>query len=470
MFSNLNKINYFDNLVIHANNDIIKKDRMNYMPIINMVKEHIKKINNEKIIISDVKSLIYNFYNNNKKSKQFDIYNNNNNILNPTLVLYSTKPKTVGTSLANAIHSNFGKFTQMKSIITDYEYVILYDMRPLITIYKVEEYKNKDIVSIINPTLINNNYFLPINIELLDIYHNLFLLNNYNNWNELIIQEQLLFPYFIAQYKIRINTLKKTISGGSCISCKINRNTNINNVKYVILELFNNENYIFINNWALYLISQNKKLDNSDKNNDDNIISIISQNSIESDYSKISNFLSKFTKYGIFYKENKLYIPNNRRLKLYTFYIKYPDIISKNKISTIDKPFLEIYNNGNYELLPYIPITYKYNNNVVHLKIGNYFVLLYFIFIRIWVLYLLDGLNLIKKNKAYIIYTNYHNLIETVNKNKKIFNITKNYIGINYDEKIEKKITISKSNIIKKNYYPEVSIKKDKKYKLLATS
>jgi hypothetical protein len=44
------------------------------------------------------------------------------------------------------------------------------------------------------------------------------------------------------------------------------------------------------------------------------------------------------------------------------------------------------------------------------------------------------------------------------------------YMGINYDEKISQKIIISENQIKKTSYYPELSIKTDKKYKLIATS
>jgi hypothetical protein len=44
------------------------------------------------------------------------------------------------------------------------------------------------------------------------------------------------------------------------------------------------------------------------------------------------------------------------------------------------------------------------------------------------------------------------------------------YTGINVDEKTAQKIKISKSNIAKISYYPEISMKKNKKYTLIATS
>lgn len=44
------------------------------------------------------------------------------------------------------------------------------------------------------------------------------------------------------------------------------------------------------------------------------------------------------------------------------------------------------------------------------------------------------------------------------------------FMGINYDEKIEQKISLSESQTKKSSYYPELSMKKEKKYKAIATS
>lgn len=482
MFSNLIKTNYFDYLVKDAQNNIIKADRLSYKPILDLIMQH---INNKNTIISDVDTLLYNFINNScnldkpdklnitinsKPSKIIQAFNKiYNNEIKTNITLYTNKPKLVCTHLTNIIHEKFGKFTQMKSVITNHEYTISYNMRILVTIYGIQNYKKINLINAINPIDINNNFYLPINIEIIDIYHKLFLLNHYDNWKELKIKEDLMYKYFIK------NSIKEK-SGGRCSTCKSNKNININNIKYLLLELLHNENYIFVNEWAMYLHKSGTNINKPNQtDNFDNIISIVSENSIENDNNKIVNYLYKFTNYGIFYKKSKLYIPNSPRLCLFTFYIKFPEIISSNKISTTDKPFLEIYNNGSYELIPYNYIKYKYDNgieseNVLNLKIGNYYVLLYFIFIRIWVLKLLGYLKLIKSDKLHLKYKNYHDLLDEIHKNKTMYNNMQHFIGINFDEKIDKKIMLSKSDIIKKNYYPEVEMKKNNIYKLLATT
>ena len=44
------------------------------------------------------------------------------------------------------------------------------------------------------------------------------------------------------------------------------------------------------------------------------------------------------------------------------------------------------------------------------------------------------------------------------------------FMGINYDEMVERRIQLSKNTIKKLTYYPEISIKKNKSYKMIATS
>ena len=49
-------------------------------------------------------------------------------------------------------------------------------------------------------------------------------------------------------------------------------------------------------------------------------------------------------------------------------------------------------------------------------------------------------------------------------------NSPNHYIGINFDEKIAQKLEISEKQIKRTSYYPELSIKLNKKYKCIATS
>ena len=226
-----------------------------------------------------------------------------------------------------------------------------------------------------------------------------------------------------------------------------------------MLKFLNNENYVFVGNWAHAIIEGNTK------NTDDLFnLQVISENDIEQDYDNIVGYLSEFTKYGIFYKKKRMYIPKDNRIFKYTFFVKYPTF----GMQLVDKPFLEIYNCGSYELIPYVSIKY----DGVNLKVGNIFVQMRFLLIDLWILKLLKHLD---KISSFEFNTKYEYIFNTMAPMKKKLpdgfkNSPNTYMGINFDEKIAQKLEISKKQIKRTSYYPELSIKNTKKYKLIATS
>ena len=139
--------------------------------------------------------------------------------------------------------------------------------------------------------------------------------------------------------------------------------------------------------------------------------------------------------------------------------MKFP-IIGKSKV---DKPFMDIYNCGTYELIPYTPIKFK----GINLKIGNKYVQLRFLMINLWLLRLIKHLKGLT-NKDFL--NRQKNIFALIKSAKNLSAQGTNYIGINYDEKIAQKIKISESQIIGATYYPELSAKSSKGYKLIATS
>ena len=298
----------------------------------------------------------------------------------------------------------------------------------------------------------------------MDIYHKLYLPNYYDEWKTLLGQEKSLYEIItkdIPQNKKESKKETKKETKENCPTCKDKRQIDINNIKHLMLKFFDNENYVLIGDIAHKLISS--KL--SDKDHISKNIQIISENAIEQDYQNIVNYLSLYTKHGIYYKKKKLYVQKDNRIFKYTLFIKYPTITSTKGSRGIDKQFLDIYNCAEFELIPYI--SKKHNN--ISLRVGNLFVQMRFLLIDLWLYrvlkYLKDIDDKVFKEKCLNIYT-------TMNTIKKLLPISfkDKYMGINYDEKIAQKISISENNIKKSSYYPELSVKKTKKYKLIATS
>ena len=437
MFSNLLKTDFFQIVSEVAQQTIIKEDRSRYKAIFDETRKIIA--DDPIIILSNIPLIL-----NNKDTKE--------PIVETSMVIYTTHTRRTTTMIANAIHKNIDKFVQMRSIIPNEEYEIMYDMRGLIKLYHIERYKNISIPALFNAIKINDIYYFPPEIELMDIYHKLYSPKYYDEWESLLIQKKLLSNLC-------------SIKGGTttkCNPCKEKRKLDINNIKLLMLNFLDNENYVLIGKWAHKLIhSQKDNLENNEN------IQIISENDIEHDYKNIVNYLSSYTNYGIYYKKEKMYIPKDNRIYKYTLFIKYPTFtsIAGKHSRGIDKQFMDIYNCGEFELIPYIPKTY----NNISLRVGNLFVQMRFLLIDMWLYRLLNYLKIIDE-KLFTEKCSY--VYSTIKSIKKILPIDfKNkYMGIVYDEKIAQKITISEQHIKKSSYYPELSIKKDKSYKLVATS
>lgn len=446
MFKNLLDTNFFNDVSEIANATIIKKDRMGYKQIFELLRADIiadstsnNSLHKDKIIFSDINKIA------GTESKL-----NSSDIAETNMTIYTTHARKMTTTVANIIHKICGKYVQMRAIIPNEEYDVMVDMRNLIKLYRVDRYKKVKLTSLFNTVCIDKLLYFPAEVELIDIYRKLYLPNFNEEWETLSKSENILYNQIIKN---------KTGGDAKCPDCNIKRKLDLYQIKLLMMKFLNNENYVIVGDWAHAII------DNSTKKTDENFnIQLISENAIEHDYDIIVNYLSEFTQYGIFYKKKKLYVPKDNRIFKYIFYIKYPTFGK----TIVDKQFLDIYNCGSYELIPFVPI--KYDN--LNLKVGNIFVQMRFLLIDLWILKLLKHLKEISDDKFKLRHVYIFDTMRIMK--KKLPDGFKNspdkYIGINFDEKIAQKLEISKKQIKRTSYYPELSMKNTKQYKLVATS
>jgi len=432
MFKSLLQTDYFKLISELANKGVIKQDREKYTPVFDLIKKTLE--NDNKIIFSDP-MLISDDSDDNKDQPIVESMN-----------IYTVYTRRTASLLANVIHEHMGKYVQMRSIIPLEEYEIMYNMRSIAKVYRIDKYKNIIITKLFQAKQINNLYYFPADIELIDVYNKLYLPNYRDEWESLLKLEKTLYSKVISN-KV----------GGKCADCKTDRKLDVNNIKILLMKFLDKENYIMVGKWAHNIITGKKDIEN------DHNVQILSENNIDDDYNNIMGFLAAYTNYGIYYKKKKIYIPKDTRIFKYTLFIKYPILGKKGKC--VDKQFLDIYNCASYELIPYIKKSY----NKFTINMGNLFVQLRFLFIDMWFINLLKYLDIVETKQFTYKYSDIINTIKLL-KIKMPVDFKNSYLGINYDKKIEQKIVISEKNINKTNYYPEFDINEYKKYKMVATS
>ena len=121
MFRSILALEYFEKTKLDAENNRIKKDRDRYKPIFDMVYEIIKDKDN--IILGDL----------------IDTKTPTN------ISIYTVNAIKLATSISNMIHKKFGKYVKMSAILPNKEYGIMYNMRHIITVHKIQKYKNTKI-------------------------------------------------------------------------------------------------------------------------------------------------------------------------------------------------------------------------------------------------------------------------------------------------------------------------------------
>jgi hypothetical protein len=327
----------------------------------------------------------------------------------------------------------------LKTVVAHEEINIFFDGRLLVVFKAINRYKNIDIFKMLLPVKSKIVFFtsselllLPPELELMDIYHKLYSPDKADNWEDLIKTEYHLYENLLIR--------TKTIIGGAK-DCVRNIITNIETIKkLIVLDFIKDQPAVLIGDWAIKLMEYGETgkafQDNFEK------VQLIIDCPIEEFNELLENFLKTISPYKPTFREEKLHIISDSRLKKYTFYISGVCSISGQRF---ERPFLDVFNSGSYELIPYRIskefMTKKGGFNNDHkkdsypddIKIGSAYVLLRFLLLDIWILRIIKNLGLITPS---ILETKIMKLFETmaIIKNERKLNklITKSFQHDNY--------------------------------------
>ena len=181
MFKSLLGTDFFKIVSDDANDGIIKNDRLSYKPIFDMIRTEIiedstknNSLHNDKIVFSDVNKII----NTTNKSDIIDDVE-----VESIMTIYTTHARKMATTVSNIIHKIHGKFVQLRAIIPNEEYDVMVNMRNLIKLYRIDRYKEVKLSTLFNTICIKKLWYFPAEVELIDIYHKLYLPNFNEDWN-----------------------------------------------------------------------------------------------------------------------------------------------------------------------------------------------------------------------------------------------------------------------------------------------
>jgi hypothetical protein len=156
------------------------------------------------------------------------------------------------------------------------------------------------------------------------------------------------------------------------------------------------------------------------------------------------------------FKKQKLYLLDDFRSSRYTIYVCY-SIGNK----TVEKPIMDIFNSGQFELIPYANATYQNTKYMI----GNPYVLLRFLMIDMWIIRIICKLGLIQQQQLFQKIKKIMKHVKMIRSGKWInekFGLQ--YIGNYQDPSVAQKIKNMQTGMCYP-YYPEKFKNEMKKYK-----
>ena len=248
-------------------------------------------------------------------------------------------------------------------------------------------------------------------------------------------------------YKQVVDRKEKNMIGAG--SCKELRKELVEHIKISIVKNFMLSNqHILLGAWAYeWYKSGGDPCANREK------VQVMSVLTPDNFLKAIKSYVAEIADANIYMKEQELFIPKDFRTKRFTFYIT-----SKGQHGIIDKPFLDLFNCANFEIIPY---------NIIHnIFIASKWVLLRFMFIDVWIIRFIKNIGILDQNTLNTKLTAMWNIIDYF---KTIDPSTdpSRYLGtyINYD--VAKKMEALKQTKYFQPYYPEEYMNKHKKYREL---
>lgn len=324
--------------------------------------------------------------------------------------IYCNNPIRHARGIANYLYS-VSKWVKMTTVVEDEEASVYFNAELLASVFVIKKHRDLNMKELISPVMIHDLQYIPPELELIDAYQGLYKATPEDDPGH----EELIKMVFS-----RIEN--KVIGGDDCNDCKKKRRSGLENLKSMVFEHFG-KSHVVVGHWA---VGKGKKHTREK-------LQLISGDVIQS-IKDVTEFLQKYTQFEVTYKENSLHIPKDFRTRRYILSIQYPSI---NNAKPTKKPFLDIFNSGEFELVPYIAGS---------VNIGSSYVLLRFMLIDLWIVRLVKRLGVIS---ADVLDEKMGLLVNSMEGAMKVGDPTE-YFGVWKEYSVEKKI----EGLKKRMHYP----------------
>jgi hypothetical protein len=324
----------------------------------------------------------------------------------------------------------------LRTVIEHEEFIIDYDMRMVANIYKLQKHKSVEPIDIIKPLSIKNIYYMPSEIELIDVYHQLYKMNDVEQYLQ---YEELLFNQ-VSKRK------EKGILGANCKELKKQMLESVKIDLCLNWIMSTGKKQVLVGAWAYawLAIGRAALCSNVEK------IQIISDATHDEVLKSLNKYMSSYKiPFVVTVREQELHIPKDFRTSRYTYYVN----VDTEK-GVVEKPFLDLFNCADFEVIPYYTID--------KMNIGYKYVILRFLFIDLWIIRVIRTLGLLTSevlNKKLIYIWDliaYFRQLDTFS--------SLNFIGTHIDPAVYKKINTLNEKLYHP-YYPSIYKKIHNRYR-----
>jgi len=334
----------------------IKKDRDQYADLYKVVEDYVKANN---LFISNLYKIA--------KLDKSDLIDE---LVNYHYDIYCSRPFEHSNNLINLIYEKLKKHSListlvLNTIVKNEEFVILFDTRVMCKILAIQRDrpggKSLDLMKIIKPVNINGLNYLPAEIEIIDVYNQL-----YTNENTNLLFEQKLSKQVIGV----VGGQLEKITGGKSDACYERKKDELEAIKVAIVKDFlkDRTDVVLLGGLAVEL---HKNTNICPKYDRIQIITTLTPDQFRKELSDYLNGLGR--NYNITMgDELDLLIPKDFRSKRIVFSMSL-----RTDMGIKEKPFLEYFNSAEFDVIPY----FKHNNILIACK----YVICKFLFIDLYV-------------------------------------------------------------------------------------